>query len=150
MAERAHLRRFDLGIEVQRIVPIVRPHLLVLGGQFLDSAVGSAARHMHAALGGKAEAVRIDHPVPERGIGRLFGMQLHRDIDTLVILAFVRESLLAQAGADHLQGFLEHRPRVQKRYLKISLLKRRHATPDPDFQAAVAHMVEHADFADQP
>ena len=110
MAERAHFRRFDLGVEVELIVPIVRPHLLVLGGQLFDSAVGSAARHMHAALGGKAEAVRIDHPVPERRVGRLLGVQFHRDIGTLVIFAFVGEPLLVQAGGDHFQGFLEHRP----------------------------------------
>ena len=104
---------------------------------------------MHAALGGKAEAVRVDHPVPKGWVGRLLGVQLHRYIGALVILAFVCESLLVQAGADHLQGFFKHRPRVQKRHLKICLLKRGHTPSDPDFQAAIAHMIEHANFTDQ-
>ena len=68
----------------------------------------------------------------------------------IVEFAVIGQLVLGQADADDLEGFAElRRPGGEIDAVKPDL-DRRDAAPDAVHKAPAAHLVEHADFVDQP
>ena len=110
-----------------------------------------AQRHdMGAALGRPRDAVRPRRAVPQLGIGLLHRLHRDRHAVEIVILAVKGQLVLGQADAGDLECLAE----LLRAGREIDAVKpdldRRDAAPDAVQKTPLAHLVEHADFVDQP
>src|SRR6516164_3058891 len=76
--------------------------------------------------------------------------QDHRHVVKLVMLALERQLVAGKALQDKLEGLVVNLPGLREVEAVSARLERRHAAPDPELEAPAAHLVEHADFLDQP
>ena len=98
----------------------------------------------HAALSG------IVRPYHSGGCGFCIGFEQHRDILEIVVLAFEGEFVRRQPLHQQLKGLVIDALRLAEVETVEFGLERRHAAADAEFEPAVAHLIEHADFFDQP
>ena len=105
---------------------------------------------MKTLLAGPGRTDLVGGAIPERRMRLLQRAQFDRHVLVGEVLAFIGQRIGGQAGADALEGIEENIARAVVFDLVIFQLIGRHSAADADIEAAVAEMIEHADFLDQP
>ena len=80
----------------------------------------------------------------------LHRMQDHRHLVETIEFSRERQLIRREALEQHLECFVVHRLRLREIERVIRGLERRHAAADPELESSAAHLIEHADFLDQP
>ena len=99
---------------------------------------------------GQSALSGMDDAIPQRWMRALHRAEDHRHFIEAVELAFKGQLVRGEALEQHLKGLMIHRLRLRKIERVVRGLERRHAAADAELQAPAAHLIEHADFFDEP
>ena len=108
------------------------------------------ADEMIAVPGRIHDALRVIRRIPQRRVRLLQGLQLHRDVVILVVLALESQPCVRQPGHEDGQRLVEDGARLSSIDPEVAQLIGRDPAPDAEIQASAREVVQHADFLDEP
>ena len=117
-------------------------------------AIGDLAHHLGRAVGHQIDlvrhtpgnALRVADAIPDRRMRLLLGLQLQRHLLELIEPPLVIERVVGEGLHQHLEGLDIHRLAKLGVSAEVTQLERRDTAPHAHFEAAIAHLVELADF----